>query len=235
MGYSGAALGIMEYTIKQGHWMGTKLEIGRVPRQYIDEFITEHPEPDPPPKKASELGVEIWGDPDEMVPDHNDADYLTAHEQWTHNFGLEMMELVAGAIKIPGETEAAALLELEEMRALKLMEGDGALPSLLHLVGAEDLAEIVALIFYLSTVSIRGLAEAAKSYDIHWNKKKVPVVSRSTGPASASNLYESRLAALWSGYRWPEFSDLPGAEQSAIVALYRYKHKLEELSTKGTK
>jgi len=223
-----------EYVIEYGRWHGTCLGIGRVPRQRLDKFIAEHPEPDPPLKKVVDLGIEVWGDPDERIPDHDNAEYLVAREVWNRTFSLEMVDLIASTITVPIETEAAALLELEEMRALKLIESGGAMPSLLALLDERDQKEIVEQIFYNSTVTIRGLVEAAKAYNVRWDKKKVPVAGRLRGPAQASSIFEARLVATWVYLKWPEFCELTGAEQSAHVALYRYKNKLSELAARKT-
>jgi len=220
------------YIIQWGQWEGTRLGIGRVPRQLLDKFTAEHPEPEPPLKKASELGIEVWGDPNERLPDHDDAEYLAGREVWNRTFSLEMVDLIADAITVPKETEAAALLELEEMRALSLVESGGAIPSFLALLDERDQKGIVEQIFYNSTVTIRGLVEAARAYNVRWQGKKVPVAGRLRGPAQASGIFEARLVATWVHLQWPEFCELAGAEQSAHVALYRYKNRLTELAAR---
>lgn len=38
---------------------------------------------------------------------------------------------------------------------------------------------------------------------------------------------EMRLAAQWAGYKWQEFSDLDGDEQSEIVATYQARNQID--------
>jgi hypothetical protein len=47
-----------------------------------------------------------------------------------------------------------------------------------------------------------------------------------------SDVYEWRMAAHWDGYRWEEFAQLSGDEQSAIVALYRTHLRSEAVLAK---
>jgi len=222
-----------DYEIQHGHWAGTVLRVGCIPRQHIDQFIARHPEPEPPTRTAAELGIEVFGDVDERIPDHGNAEYLAAKAAWGEEFGTAMMSILAGAITIAEDTQAAALLELEEMRALSLIEGDGAKPSLLLytlLTDPRDLGAVVDQIFYNSTVTLRGLVEAAQAYGIRWRGSKVPVVTPPRGPAKANGIYSDRQAAQWAHYRWHDFCELSGSEQSAIVALHRYTIKLDNMA-----
>ena len=224
-----------DYTIQHGHWAGTVLVVGRIPRQHIDQFIAQHPEPEPPTRTAVELGIDVFGDVDEQIPDHGNAEYLAAKAAWGEEFGTAMMGILAGAITISDDTQAAALLEMEEMRALSLLEGGGAKPSLLLytlLTDPRDLGAVVDEIFYNSTVTLRGLVEAAQAYGVYWRGNKVPVVTPPRGPAKANGIYSDRQAAQWSHYRWSDFCELPGNEQSAIVALHRYTIKLDNMAQK---
>jgi len=87
---------------------------------------------------------------------------------------------------------------------------------------------------YNSTVTVRGLVEAAKLFGVHWSGEKVPVLEPDKGKLRANGAFGDRLAVQWYGLMsWGAFCELPGPKQSEIVALYRYQMKLEELSMKS--
>ena len=217
----------MSYLVKRGRWAGVRLNVGRVPRQRIDDFVSQHPEPDPPRKKAADLGIEVWGDPDEEVPDHTDAGYQEARREWELRFSHEMVGLLSTVVELAqGQPEVER--EIGEMRVLGLASGEATM-LLLSSLGRDDLREIVELILYNSTVTLRGLVEAARSYNVRWRGRKVAVAGKVSGPAQASSVFEARIAARWAHYRWSEFCELSGPEQSEVVALRRYENKLESL------
>jgi hypothetical protein len=224
-----------EYVVRAGPYAGTRLEIGRVDRRIVDNFVAENQEPEPPERKASEMGIEIWGEPDQLLKDYKDADYQAARAEWNLKFGLEMFTLLAEAVRVPEQAAREAEIEARDLAALGIA-ADAGKPSLLANVlasSADDLSEIVEIILYNSTVTIRGLVEAAQAYNVRWRGKKVPVVEPPSGPLKCNGVLGDRLAAQWAGYtHWDEFCELPGPEQSAIVALFRYKGKIEELFTK---
>ena len=220
-----------KYVIEGGRYAGVRLEVGRVPRQLIDRFIAKHPEPEPPERKASELGVEVWGDEDQLIKVHGDLDYLRQKAEWHASFGMEMFALLVEAVEIPAQATEEAEAEALDLVALGIVAGVDELTLIANVLASskEDLNEIVELVLYNSTVTIRGLVEAAQAYNVRWRGKKVPVVEAATGPLKCSGEFGDRLAAQWNGYRWPDFCELPGPEQSEVVAAYRYHNKLQEL------
>ena len=225
------------YTIKHGQFKGTRLEIGRVPRHLIDRFIGDNPEPEPPMVKASELGVEVWGDDDEELPNHDDATYLAALIAWRVDMAHTQIDLIAPAVSVPENTEAAALAELEEMRAAHLVEGNGksALLQSVIVPADADLNAVVELVMYNSTVTLRGIDEAARRFGVKKNGHYVTVFGKGKGNTRANSEFNDRAAAQWAGYRWVGFCELPGPEQSAIVTHYRLNGRLEEMAARGVK
>jgi len=93
----------------------------------------------------------------------------------------------------------------------------------------DDLAAVVELVMYQSTVTERGIAEAAQAFNVTWMEKPVLQwgISGSYGRHGAP--FEARKAAQFSQYNWHDFCTLPGPEQSAIVAFYRLSTRLEWL------
>ena len=125
----------------------------------------------------------------------------------------------------------AALVEMEDLRAIGLAEGDGHASWLRHIVLAsdEDLANVVELVFYHSTVTVRGIEEAMRAYNVTWMGQPVSAWHVPRVPGRYSQQFEDRKVARHNHYTWREFSALPGPEQSAEVALYRLSTRLEWL------
>lgn len=228
---------ITEYSISSGPWCGTCLRLGRVPRSVIDRFTAEHPEPEAPLKRADELGVEIWALPDEMLPDNKDAGFVAARIRWQGEFSRGMFSLLSEAIHPAQEDSVRARREFKELRregltAQGYTEHANILISTI-LGDKADLDAVCELIQYNSTVTLRGLVEAAKAYNVRYMGKKVPVaVLGGSHKATANSEYNDRLTAQWAGYKWGDFCTMSGPEQSAEVALYRISQRLERLMSK---
>lgn len=224
------------YTIKRGRYAGTVLEVGRIPRQAIDRFIGDHPEPDVPKRPADELGVEVWADPHQLMDDLHDPGYVEAKAAWDEAFGQELFDLLVEAVSVPEGVKEEAEIELEDLLSLALLPSGSkaSLMSAVLLSSREDLEAIVDLVMYNSTVTVRGLVKAARLYGVHRDGKKVPVLEDGKGKVTANGAFGDRMAMVWYGMTdWETFCALPGPQQSEIVALYRYKVKLEELAFKG--
>jgi len=222
---------VSTYTLKNEQWRGTELEIGRIPRQQIDKFIACNPQPEPPERLASELGIDVWGEPDAVVIDRNDTEYQSRFQMWQVAFGEALLEFIAEAVQIPAGVMEKARTELAELNELAICEFGAASILRYVLCDSEDLANVVSLALYESTVTARGLQEAQELYNVRWNGRQLSVISKSDDNATASGTFSDRISAQWAHYAWTEFCKLPGPEQSAIVALHRLQNRLEYLQS----
>ena len=212
-----------EYVTKAG----THLEVGRIPREKIDNFITGRPLPEPPMRK-----VEVFGGEMEDVPILDDADYQAALSNYYIELGCDKANLITSAVKILDDTDFT--IDLEELRNLGLAQGDGHADLLRYIVlgNVEDLERVVELVFYNSTVTDRGILEAAQSFGVTWLRQPVMAHIPSKGEAMALRVFGDRQAAQWAHYNWEEFSELSGPKQSAVVAFYRLNMRLNQLGAK---
>ena len=88
---------------------------------------------------------------------------------------------------------------------------------------------IVAGVFYESTVTQRGVDEAARSFGVTWYGNPVDPNKGPKSPAMYLSPYGDRRAAQDAGYKWSEFIELSGPEQSTEVAYHRLSNRLEWL------
>jgi hypothetical protein len=224
----------VQYVIKQGEWRGTALDVQRVSRKRLDDSIAEHPMPKPPLKKAADLGMPAWGDPNETVEDTRDVDYLAKLARYNADFSREMLDgIIAEAVSIPDDVEEKATKALVALKAVN--ESAGTRKSdLLRLVLChdDDLSAIADLVFYLSTVTPRGIAEAGERFGVTWNGQKLSPFVRGNTRIKAKGEFGDRTAAKWARYTWEAFCELTGPEQSSYVAHYRLQTKLVLLQAK---
>lgn len=209
----------MEYVTRAG----LRLEVGRIPRQDIDRFIAARPLPEPPTQT-----VKVFGDAEEDVPVLDDPGYQRELMHYYVQFGHDQVDLIAGAVQIADEEPLA---ELEELRELGLAEGDGHADLLRHIVlgNDNDLGAVVGLVMYQSTVTERGITEAARAFNVTFAGQDVMSWGVPGSQGRYGALFEARKAARFSGYSWGEFAGLAGPEQSAAVAFYRLNARLEWL------
>jgi len=202
---------------------GLRLEVGRIPRRDIDRFIAERPPPEPPTRK-----VKAFGDVEEDVPVLDDPGYQRALFDYYVRFGHDQVDLIAGAVEVLGDVP---LVELEELRELGLADGDGHADLLRHIVlgNDDDLGAVVELVMYQSTVTERGITEAARAFNVTFAGQDVMSWGVPGTAGRYGALFEARKAAQFSRYNWHEFAELPGPEQSAAVAFYRLNARLEWL------
>lgn len=228
--------GGIEYTVQYGDWRGTRLMVGRIPRHLIDALENRYPRPIPPMVKASSIGVEVWGDEDELVPHEKDRAYLADLYQWNVDIGREQIALIAQAVTIPEDTFAKAMVELEEMRSLSIVDDESVASALRYILlpSDEDTNAVVELVMYQSTVTLRGMAEAAERFGVtHRNRPVTLFGSGKTGDTFANQEFNDRIAAQWAHCDWRDFCELPGPEQSAIAALYRIKSRIERMAMRS--
>lgn len=217
-----------EYILKNARWRGTHITIGRIPRQQIDTFIAENPQPSPPMRKAADLGIEVWGDPEATIEHVDDPEYVAEAQRWQLVFGRKMVNVFADAVDVPQDVEAQALAELEELNRAGIAAGSDRAEMLWSvLCDDSDMAEVVQLVLYESTVTVRGLLEAQRFYNVRWAGRPVPVMAKDRRwRATANSVFGDRLAARRDGKQWEVFCELSGPEQSKIVALYRLQDEL---------
>ena len=204
-----------------------QLEVGKLPRRTIDEFLVARLPPEPPTREAEAFGGIV-----EEIPVLDDPAYLAKLQTYYTRLGDEQIDLVAEAVRIIEMPDReAALVEMEDLQAIGLAEDDGHAAWLRHIVLAddEDLANVIELVFYNSTVTVRGIEEAGRAFNVTWMGQPVSAWHVPRAPGRYSQQFEDRKVARRNHYQWREFGALPGPEQSAEVAFYRLSKRLEWL------
>ena len=212
---------MVEYTTGAG----VRLEVGKLPRRTIDEFLVARLPPEPPTREAEAFGGIV-----EEIPVLDDPTYLAELQTYYTRLGDEQIDLVAEAVVIVEMPEReAALAEMEDLRALGLAKDGGHAAWLRHIVLAsdEDLANVVELVFYNSIVTARGIEESTRAFGVTWMGQPVTAWHVPRVPGRYNQRFEDRKVARHNGYKWREFCALPGPEQSAEVAFYRLSVRLE--------
>jgi len=208
---------------------GVRLEVGRIARERLDAFSATHLPPVPPTRQMEVFGGEV-----EDVPILDDSAYQARLMDYYVSLGHDQIAAIVGAVQILDWDEAQARAELAELQAIGL--GDGGEADLLRyviLADIDDLAAVVNLVAYQSTVTDRGVQEAADAFAVTWTGKPVLALKVPSTPGRYSMVFEARTAAKYAGYTWEQFCALPGPEQSAVVAFHLLEQKLEWLAAKG--
>jgi len=206
----------VDYTTSNGY----ELKLGRIPRVAIDAFVAQHPMPEPPMR-----AVPVFGGIEEDIPDTDNPEYQTAVGKWLVAFGNEQIGLILPAIEFEPDSE---FLDLQEIAGFTTEAGIRA-----HVLeDPVDFAEVINCVFYNSTVTPVGISEAEKAFDVTWFDRDISLVTLPPSPAKYGLLFESREAARFAFYNWDEFCELPGPEQSAIVAHYRLERRLQWLMSR---
>jgi len=199
---------------------GIVLEIGRVERRRLD--AVNLPAPIPPTRN-----VETWGGLVEQMPVYDDPGYQTALYEWRVNIWREQIGVIAAALDY--ELTAEKQSELDALRALGI--GNGSVADYLRFMVSEvDQAAIVELVLYQSTVTPRGIAEAEQRLDYTWRGKPVGTWAVGYTYGKRGSLGVDMRAALRSGLTWTQFCELPGPEQSALVAFWILEERLSWLA-----
>lgn len=205
---------MVEYTTGDG----LRLDIGRIDRTILDPFFIANPPPEPPTAK-----VEVFAGFTEDIPVTDNPEYLAALFSYRVQMGYELVDIIADAVNLPDDGEANAL----QIAGLAETKAD-----LLRFRLSEiDLENIVELVLYQSTVTERGIQEAAERLNVTWAGKPVLALRPPSSAGRVGMLYEHRQAARFGGYRWSEFCALPGPEQSEEFAFYRINARLTWLQT----
>jgi hypothetical protein len=205
---------------------GVELRIDRIPRQRIDRFSAGHPIPEPPT-----IAVETWAGDTEDVPNPKDPDYQQELLQYWLEVGKQHVALIADAVTLADDVD---LSELDELREIGVGgSGNTVADFLRYTISDYDVQSVVEIVLYKSTVTTRGLMEASARYNVRWHKRKLDafvILGKSRGAYGPE--FEARRAAQFAHIKWAEFCELPGWEQSDIVAFLRLNSSLGYLQVK---
>jgi len=197
---------------------GYTLEIREIDRERIDAFQMHSPPPEPPVEEVEAFGGEI-----EKVERPNDPDYQAALGMWKLHMFIEELSLVADAVRIvaepPGEREAVADLLGREPDTEALLRFS-------VFVDDADRQRVIEDILYLSTVTRRGIEEAAWRFGVKWSGKPVLEYDLGRSPAKFLQRYADWSAAVACNYTWEQFCRLSGPKQSEIVAWWMTNNAL---------
>ncbi len=201
---------------------GAVLEVGRVDRRVIDRYVGEHPPPEPPTRR-----VEAWGGEVEDLPDYNDATYRARLALYNMRFWNELLAKITDVVRVETVT-TECMARIAELRAARMPNADDPARAILYyLIDDDEATSLIELVWYLSTVTVRGIKEAIARFAPHLRGKPVNVFGGPRALYSAMPEFWDRLAAQWAGYTWEQFCELSGPEQSAIAATYRLKLRME--------
>jgi|OM-RGC.v1.014789237 hypothetical protein len=200
---------------------GYELEIGRLGREEIDGFLARDPPPEPPERE-----VEVFGGDVELVPDRKDPDYQAALADWQRRVFVDETALIAGAVRVGAapEGDVEALVE-----ALGFEPDEVDVLRFAALTDEGDRERVVDEVMYLSTVTPRGIAEAAERFGVEWAGKPVLEYRLGGSPAEYTQRFEDWMAATEARMSWSEFCALSGPKQSEVVAFWRLRMRLDYL------
>ena len=200
---------------------GVRLEIGRIPRRAIDAFARDHLVPEPPMKQVD---APVFGDIVEEAPDLEDPEYLVEMRRYYLEVGYAQIDLIADGVTILDEVGTP-----EELAFLELSDEPSELLRTIIFDNRDDLTNVVEEVFYQSTVTQRGIEEAARTFGVTWYGQPVDLTKGPRSPAMYLSPFGDRKAAEAGGYNWREFIELTGPEQSAVVAHHRLSNRLDWL------
>jgi hypothetical protein len=208
---------------------GVRLRIGRLPRKTLDDFAAAHPPPIPPT-----VWKEVFGGR-EQVENPNDEAYKAELFAYHLGLGYDQIEMLMPAIEVLDDWAAdEKFSELCEAGAVDTSTPERARASYLLEVAVvdDDMRLIVDEIFYQSTTTDRGIREAERLFNVTWSDEDIYAWRVNTTPGKFSLFFEDRDAATFDHYNWRDFCALTGPEQSAVVAHYRLRQRLESLASR---
>lgn len=199
------------------------LQLDRIDRRILDKFAIKSPPPVPPIKE-----VEVWGGVTEKIEDKTDKTYLRQLLAYRVGLVRDQFDILSGAINTSVDWQ-------NSQKLFEFIDADICESTYKHwlwfvaLDDREVFDNVVDEIFYLSTVTERGIKEAEEVFSVTWFGKSIDTFRIKATEARYTQLFEDREAARFALYTWDDFCDLPGYEQSAIVAQYRLKAKIDYL------
>ena len=208
----------MFYTTKQG----IKLEVVKIHRSLIDEKSGMVVEPIPPTKE-----VEIFGGFVEEIPILDDEDYLNDLNDYYLLVYNNYKNILVDGVRI-----ISGLEEFPDLKELKKMMGNTHVYLYTVFADDDDTTKIIEKIFYLSTVTQKGIEQATRNFDVQFLNKPISAYKTPSIPALYSGLFRDRKASKDAGYKWDEFCALSGKEQSLIVAHYQLESTLDYIVQK---
>ena len=206
----------MAYTTSNG----VSLRIGRIDRNVIDALALAFPMPVPPTKT-----VKVWGGTQE-IDDEDDPRYV--NDLVIRNLGIaqQQLEIMTPAIEILDDW--ANDERYQELIDAGIVKKDDVVDYLKFVaLTDQDTDYIINEILYNSTVTERGIKEASTLYGVTWHGVDIEAFRIQTTAGKFSRLFEDRNAAAGAFTSWSDFCKLSGYEQSAIVAHYRLRTRLE--------
>ncbi len=208
---------------------GVTITLERVSRRELDAIFVQLPQPIPPTKTRT-----VWGGIEEEYLDYKDELFRDLYTCWLISLSDRQLEVMAQGIVFPFEIHDDPFFN-EAKLALGFHGNDKA--DYLRYVAFNDIdfVQVTQKILYLSTVTQQAIDEASAVFAVEWNTQPIDswAVKKSQGKYSA--LFEHRQAARFALLPWPQFCELDGPEQSAVVAHYRLSNRLEWLEINSNK
>jgi hypothetical protein len=166
----------------------------------------------------------------EEIPDYKNAEYQQALYNWRVQIWREQLRAIAAAITFSLTSEARQ--KLEALQAIGMGTGTDA-DFLRFCVCEADQAAIVEAVYYQSTVTQRGIAEAEERLNYTWRDKPLSIWTVGYTYGKRGALAVDMRAAFRSGLTWQQFCALSGQEQSLLVAFWSLEERLNWLSSNG--
>lgn len=201
---------------------GVKLELSGVDRRLFDRLKLQYEMPRPPVRQ-----VEAWGGIIEDVPILDDPAYQKEMMGYNLQLARVQTDVVALGVKIVEAPDFSS--EVRELRSFNIAVPESDVGQLFCVLPDGCVSEITERVLYLSTVTERGIDEAAHAYQVHWMGSPISAWHAPSSPASYGAEFEARLAAREYRMTWGAFCGLGGPEQSAVVCHYRMNNKLSWL------
>lgn len=201
--------------------------MGAVPRERIDSFLANNPAPFPP-----SVDIEVWGGITEQTPDWSNPEYIERVQRFNMTTERAQVEMIAPVVELIDDTPDE--IEISELEELNILSGQDSDYLHNHVLGnLSDLQAVAELVFYQSTVTQRGIDEAANRFAVYWQGKPVLAWSVPGVDGARSQLFEDWQVALYFSISWAAFAKMSGQAQSEKVAFYRIEKRIEWLQQKN--
>lgn len=192
--------------------------VSRLDRRILDNVFSEK-HPIPPTKK-----IVVWGGMLEDAYVYDDPTYLKELREYNSLVYMNERGLFLSAISYNQE---------DIFRIV-----DKELYSLTNDVLASALSEdqintLFNEVLYLSTVTMSGIAKAYNMFRVTRFEDEITSIAMPPSDVQYSHIYRDRLVAKAQGYRWNEFCELSGQEQSSEVAVSDIQGILSYLKEKA--